>query len=124
MSGVAAGMHGAAVAAKEQDKFWDMADALCADDPVSCEADWMRIAGELSLAPEIFQWDTNCAETEAKIMKDRQAGLALGVDGTPVIYVNQRRLQGVVPETVLKEIIREEAGESRVWNIQKGLNHE
>jgi protein-disulfide isomerase len=98
----------AAEAAGLQGKFWEMHDLLYLE-----RAKWTRAANpqseisefarRLGLDVDRFNRDVAGPEVAARIAADRERSAALGLDRTPVVFVNARRveLQGDV-ETGLR----------------------
>lgn len=81
----------AAVAAGEQDKFWEMHDKLFENQLALTGADLEGYAKELGLDMERFKEDMASEEIEACIEADREEAERLGVEGTPAMFVNGRR---------------------------------
>ena len=50
----------------------------------------------------------NPAPVEAKITKNMESGMQLGVSGTPAFFINGRRLSGAMPYSEFKRIIDDE----------------
>lgn len=86
-------------AAGNQGKYWEMHELLFERQPEWGEQQtpqrekFVEYARELSLDIERFEADLADTEVEAKIMRDRADGIALGVTGTPTFFVNGRLLQ-------------------------------
>lgn len=85
-------------AAGNQGKYWEMHELLFERQPEWGEQStpqrekFVEYARELSLDIERFEADLADTEVEAKIMRDRADGIALGVTGTPTFFVNGRLL--------------------------------
>ncbi|HEX8493388.1 MAG TPA: thioredoxin domain-containing protein [Pyrinomonadaceae bacterium] len=85
-------------AAGLQNKFWEMHDRI-----YETQADWAEkddaraiftnYARELRLDVERFTRDMNSSEAEARIVADRRRAAAMGVQGTPTLFVNGRQLR-------------------------------
>lgn len=85
----------AAVAADRQDSFWQMSAALYArqaawEDLSATNADtyFAGLAGELGLDVARWQADYQSSETAAVVNADRQAALAMGLSGTPTLFID------------------------------------
>ncbi len=80
----------ASVAADRQGKFWEFHDALYADreshDPASVD----KLARELRFDMARFAADRASAEARASVERDVKQADALGLSGTPFIFVNGR----------------------------------
>jgi protein-disulfide isomerase len=96
----------AAIAAGNQGKFWEMHDLLF-ENQVALEAqDLERYAAQLGLDVERFRTDSASEETRARIERDRQQGIEVGVEGTPTMFVNGRHFSE--PPEALLAYLREE----------------
>jgi protein-disulfide isomerase len=103
----------AALAAGAQGKYWEMHDKLFANqralDPASVEG----YARELGLDMARFQQDLANPRSVATIERDTELGGGLGVNSTPAVFVNGRRLPGgAVPIESFKALIDEELGKA------------
>lgn len=87
----------AALAAKEQGKFWEFHDKLFAAKKLSKEV-INEIAVELNLDIEKFNKDMASPQIQAKIQKDLIDAQKAGVTGTPTIFINGRKPQQRSPE--------------------------
>lgn len=96
----------AAVAAGNQDKFWEMADLLFEHQDTLEDEDLDRFATELGLDMARFHTDMASPETQARIDADREAGHNLDVEGTPTFFINGRRFHE--PPSALANYVREE----------------
>ncbi|MDO8495284.1 MAG: DsbA family protein [bacterium] len=105
----------AAECADDQGKFWEYHDKI-----FSAQA--LQGQGTVSYGvPELKKWaqETNlntaqfnqCLDSgkyKEEVSKDLQAGSALGVSGTPTLFVNGRRVIGAQPFATFKAIIDQE----------------
>jgi hypothetical protein len=96
----------AAIAAGNQDKFWEMADLLFEHQDTLEDEDIDRFATELGLDMARFHTDMAAPETQARIDADHEAGHDLGVEGTPTFFINGRRFHE--PPSALAAYVREE----------------
>lgn len=83
---------GAALAAKEQGKFWEFHDELFAAKELN-ETTIQTIAGRLHLDIARFKADMISAKTQKSLEQDLVDADSAGVDGTPAIFVNGRALK-------------------------------
>lgn len=92
----------AAEAARQQDEFDAMQDALFENQRSwssgGAEEKIMGYAEEIGLDMNQFEEDMNSDETTQTVMDQKQEGLDRGVNGTPTFYVNGEQLQQM-PET-------------------------
>ena len=111
----------AAEAAGLQGKFWEMHDALYLQ-----RSKWVReenvraffdtFASELGLDLERFKKDMDGSEVSKRIAADEERGASLGIDRTPVIFINGKRveLQAQVEEGLRRDIDAALGGEIAV----------
>ena len=87
----------AALAAREQDKFWEFHDELFATKKLSNQA-INNIAVKLELDIEKFNKDMNSPAIRKMIQKDLRDAQTAGVTGTPTIFINGKRLKNRSPQ--------------------------
>ena len=100
--------HAAAEAAHRQGKFWEMHDAIFADQRAMSEEKYREYAKELGLDVSRFDSDRGSAELKKKVDADAQEAARLGVTGTPAFFINGRFLSGAQPFESFKRMIDEE----------------
>ncbi len=84
---MAEGAARAAIAAKNQDKFWPYHDKLFAAEELSQER-LLQFAKELGLDMDKFATDMQTQETTNALQKDMYDARSAGVEGTPTIFIN------------------------------------
>ncbi len=95
----------AAQCANQQSKFWPYHDQLFAQqDKLGAEL-YNSLAQSLKLDMNKFKSCLDGHLSLAGIKKDYEAGLAVGVNGTPTFFVNGYALHGVVPLATWDQII-------------------
>jgi protein-disulfide isomerase len=87
----------ASEAAGLQGQFWEMHDLLYRDRFIWPRAADVRTAfndyaKKLNLVVERFKKDMDSEQVKARIVSDQQRGASLGVDRTPVLFINHRRV--------------------------------
>ena len=104
----------AAEAAGLQGKFWEMHDVLYENQPAWHEAFDVRpifegYATKIGLNLEQFRRDVNSEIVERRIFLDGKRGHALGVKGTPTVFLNGREVpfESLAPEK-LRPLINSE----------------
>ncbi|MBW2467208.1 MAG: thioredoxin domain-containing protein [Deltaproteobacteria bacterium] len=83
----------AAMAAKQQGKFWEYHAELFNNYNKLSEAKFEEIAQSLGLNLEQFKEDLKNPALAAMVQRDLQDGVEAGVRGTPSIFINGRMLQ-------------------------------
>ncbi|WP_437926106.1 thioredoxin domain-containing protein [Sorangium sp. So ce291] len=82
----------AAVAALNQGKFWEMHHLLFENQERLEQADIERYAQRLKLDPVKFRADLVSTETKSRIDKDRKQADEVGLEGTPLVFINGREV--------------------------------
>ena len=100
----------AAVAARRQDRFWDMHAALYDRGRGFSEAELRALAGEQGLDVARFTADLDAPETVARVEEDRRSAEAAGVDHTPALFIGGRRYEGAWDETSIQEAVERPLG--------------
>jgi protein-disulfide isomerase len=101
----------AAEAARIQDRFWEMHDLLYENqdlwkDDINPRATFVKFAGDLGLDTARFVRDLDDTQVQLRIDADQDAAVKLGINGTPTILIDGRRLrdEATTPEGVRKGI--------------------
>ena len=81
-----------AEAAGQQGKFWEMYALLFENQEKFSDSIWKDLAGELSLDEKQFDQSLGSNNLKEKILKDRDYGIAIGVNSTPTFFFNGRKL--------------------------------
>lgn len=89
----------AAEAARRQGGFWPFHDRLFDSDGATA-VDYAAVARAAGLDLPQLEADRRAAATQAKVSADVDLGIRLGVEGTPAIFVNRRRLANLPPQTL------------------------
>lgn len=95
----------AALAAKEQGKFWEMHDALFADQRNLTEDNIRKIAEQIGLNVSKFESDWKSDKFNAQIEEDIKFAQQNGASGTPSFFINGVSLKGAQPYPKFKELI-------------------
>ncbi len=98
----------AALCANDQDKFWQMHDALFVDQRKLEVADLKAKASALGLDQAKFDECLDGGKQAARVAADLADGQAAGVTGTPALFINGRVISGAVPFADLAKIIDDE----------------
>lgn len=81
----------AAIAAQNQNKFWEMHHKLFENQEHLEQSDIDRYARDLGLDMTKFKADLTAKETDTRLEADRKQADTLKVSGTPTIYINGRQ---------------------------------
>jgi protein-disulfide isomerase len=84
----------ASLCAHEQGKFWEMHDALFADQNKLGVADMKQTAGRLGLDRKEFDKCLDTGRFTEQVQKDMAEGTRLGITGTPAVFVNGVEVPG------------------------------
>ncbi len=86
-------------AAGRQGKYWEMHDLVFEEQRNWGErrsADstiFERYAEQLNLDMEQFKTDVNSREVKDRVMRDKNAGIGIGVNATPTFFLNGKKIQ-------------------------------
>ena len=102
----------AAEAAAEQGKFWayhdQLYEAFAADGAAALENDSLRtLAVAVGLNLQKFDESASSQRVADKITAEKNGGQNRGVSATPTIFVNDRKIQGLLPYPVLRSVVEE-----------------
>ena len=80
----------AAIAAQNQNKFWEMHHKLFENQEHLEQSDLERYAKDVGLDMTKFKADLGTKDTDARLEADRKQADTLKIKGTPTIYINGR----------------------------------
>ncbi len=95
----------AAEAAALQGRFWDMHDALFADQGRLEDPHLWDRARNLGLDLERFDADRRGEQVRARVRRDFESGVRAGVVSTPTLFCEGRMVSGNVEEAVLDGLV-------------------
>jgi protein-disulfide isomerase len=98
----------AAMAAGAQGKFWEMHDKLFANQTALERPALEKYAQELGLNMAKFKADLDANKYKDVIDAEQKEGTAVGVTGTPAVFINGRKIAGAYPFEMFKKIADEE----------------
>lgn len=98
----------AAMCAGRQGKFWEMHDWLYTHQKTLDDESLNTGAKELGLDMDAFATCTSKHQTMAQVEAGLKEAQALGLNGTPIFFVNGRMIRGARPFEVFDEAIRSE----------------
>ncbi|MBK9215461.1 MAG: thioredoxin domain-containing protein [Chloracidobacterium sp.] len=94
----------AAGAANAQGKFFEYIELLYKHQNALDAVSLKRYAEQIGLNAAQFEIDFNSERIAAEVRKDMSDGEALGISGTPTIFVNGRRLRNISVEAITSMI--------------------
>ena len=98
----------AAHCAAEQKKYWEMHDAMFANQRALQVPVLKQTARTIGLNGEAFDQCLDSGKYAATVQGGKELGERMGVNSTPTLYINGRALIGAVPFENFKAIIDEE----------------
>ena len=104
----AQGAAEAAVCAQDQGAFWELHDLMFEEQDALTASDLKEKAERAGLDTEAFAACMEAEDTPERVEADRRAGIQVGVNGTPALFVNGRPLAGAVAYEDLAGVVEEE----------------
>ena len=98
----------ASLCASDQGKFWEMHDAMFANQQALGVDQLKAQAAQLGLKADEFNSCLDSGKHAAAVQTDLKEGQAAGVNGTPAMFINGRFLSGAVPFDQVAPIIDDE----------------
>lgn len=95
----------AARCAQGQGKFWEFHDALFNNQLGLSDSLYKDLAVQLKLNQDQFNQCFEAQATLSSVQNSYNEGLALGVDGTPYLFVNDQRISGLVSLEELQNLV-------------------
>lgn len=114
----------AAECAHEQGKFWEMHDAMFANQRQLEDADLKKYASQIGLNASAFETCYKSGKYDKKIEADQQQAVALGAAGTPAFFINGRFLSGAQPQANFERIIDEELKKAKASGADRATYYE
>ena len=98
----------ASLCADDQGKFWEMHDALFANQSALEVADLKSAAAKLELDTGAFDECLDSGKHAERVNADLQAGVAAGVTGTPAMFINGRFMSGAQSYETIAKVVDDE----------------
>ena len=98
----------ASLCARNQGAFWEMHDGMFANQNALAVDNLKSLAGRIGLDRERFDQCLDSGETTAEIEADLEAVEALGLTGTPALFINGRFLNGMQQFDDMAKVIDDE----------------
>lgn len=96
--------HTAAWCAGQKGKFWEFHDGLFATADHS-QAAVLALGTQVGLQSNAFTTCMQSSEAKNAILQNVQEGNALGIDGTPYLFINDQRVSGLISAEELAQIV-------------------
>lgn len=96
--------------AAEQNKFWPYYELLFENTQALTADTLRRLASAAELDVKAFNACLQSERPAESVARDLAEGRALGVTGTPAIFLNGMQLSGVLPLTIMRAFIDHELG--------------
>ena len=103
----------ASLCANDQGKFWQLHDAMFADQQRLTVDDLKGKAAALSMNAEAFATCLDSGKHAAAIRDSIVEGSKAGVDGTPALFINGRFLAGNQPYAEIEKLIEDELARAK-----------
>ncbi len=98
----------ASLCSQEQGRFWELHDAMFADQSALKIEDLKAKAAKLKLDANAFNACLDSGKFAKKVAQEVREGSIAGVGGTPAIFINGRFLSGAQPYPEVAKVIDEE----------------
>lgn len=98
----------ASLCANEQGRFWEMHDAMFANQRALQVDQLKATARDAGLDGQEFDACMDSNRFVGQVTEDLEAGRALGITGTPMVFINGRSVSGAKPYEEFAEIIQDE----------------
>lgn len=98
----------ASLCAAEQEKFWQMHDAMFQNQTALTPQALKGIAAGIGLKTDEFDTCLDSGRFAERVESDVRAGVDAGVTGTPATFINGRLISGAVPFEQISSIIDDE----------------
>ena len=99
----------ASLCANEQGKFWEMHDAMFADQKKLAVSDLKKTAGQLGMDQKKFDKCLDTGRYAEQVQNDQKEGQKVGINGTPAMFINGTYVEGgAVPYTTIASLIDKE----------------
>jgi len=105
--------HEAGRCAEEQGKFWEYRALLYKNAPAASPQQLNNYASQAGLNVSDFTKCLDSGRFNAVVQKDEDEANRLGIQGTPVFFINGRLLSGAQPESEFVRIIEDELNKRR-----------
>ncbi|MBS3060197.1 MAG: DsbA family protein [DPANN group archaeon] len=91
--------------ANDQGKFWDMHDKIFENQQSMGISSLKQYAGSIGLNQETFDQCLDSGKHQDEVRDDFNAGVQLGVEGTPTFVINDKVLVGAQPWSAFEQVL-------------------
>lgn len=98
------------IAAKNQNKLWEMNDALFDKKPKT-EAEILKIAKHLKFDVDKLQKDANSPEVYDRLNREIEFAQSHGIEATPTITIEHKKMTGLKPYNELVDLVKQYGAE-------------
>lgn len=98
----------AAECAREQGKFWEMHDAMFANQKALAVENLKQYATTIGVKADQFNACLDAGKFAKGVQADLLEGQDVGVTGTPAFFVNGRFVSGALPYEEFQKLVEEE----------------
>ncbi|MBI3651998.1 MAG: DsbA family protein [Acidobacteria bacterium] len=98
----------ASLCAAEQGKFWEMYDAIFANQKALAVKQLKARVAQLGLNAAQFSACLDVGKYAEAVQFDIKDGTGVGVNGTPALFINGRFISGAVPLEPISEVVDDE----------------
>jgi protein-disulfide isomerase len=86
----------AAIAARKQGKYWEFHQAMMRERGTNDEEQVMRLAADVGLDVERLRTDMEADEVDLAIQRNYSLAEAMGIQGTPAFFIDDRLIPGAL----------------------------
>ena len=95
----------AAIAAGQQDQFWEMHEALYDNQDRFGDGLWEELAEEIGLDMDRFRQDVDSDAVAEQVEAEEAEGRSVGVQGTPTFFIGEEEVNGAQPFSEFERVI-------------------
>ncbi len=103
----------ASLAARDQDKYWEMHDLMLKQSPKLDRKNLIAYARKLGLNVKKFTESLDTQKHAKEIDQDEKLAVDMNLYSTPTFFINGRKVIGALPFEYFKKIIDEELAAKR-----------
>ncbi len=101
-------VHEAGECAHEQGRFWQMHDLIFANNAALSESKLAALAEAAGLDTDAFNLCLESGQKMVEVAGDLESGFSAGIQVTPTLFINDRKIEGAVSFVEISRVIEEE----------------